>query len=103
MSQQIDKMSLGMVHTIGYEEKPRVIAGPMTFEEFLQWEGDPHVEWVNGQVTRMAPISDAHDDVHAFLISVLRARAEFARDGEIRHDPFQMKLAAQNTSRAPDL
>jgi len=96
-------VSLGTVHTIAYDEKSRVVAGPVTYEEFLQWEGDPHVEWVNGEVTRMGPISDVHDDLHAFLISVLRSRAEVVGDGTIRHNPFQMKLASGGPGRAPDL
>jgi Uma2 family endonuclease len=75
----------------------------MTYEEFLQRDGDPHVEWVNGGVTRMAPISDVQDDLHGFLIAVLRARAEAVGDGTIRHDPFQMKLPAGGPGRAPDL
>src|SRR5687768_9432368 len=97
-------MSRGMVRaTTDNAEKPGVIAGPMSFEEFLEWEGDPHVEWVNGQVIRMAPISDVHDDFHGFLLAVLRYRAETVRDGTVRHDPFQMKLASVPSSRAPDI
>lgn len=97
-------MSRGMVRSITDDaEKPGVIAGPMTFEEFLEWEGDPHVEWVNGQVMRMAPISDVHDDFQGFLMAVLRHRSEIVRDGTVRHDPFQMKLASVRSSRAPDI
>jgi Uma2 family endonuclease len=93
-----------MVHTIGGDEaKPRVVAGPMTYEEFLEWDGDPHVEWVNRCVTRMAPISDVHDALHAFLIAILSARVEALGDGLVRHDPFQMKLPTGDISRAPDL
>ena len=98
------KMSRGMVHTIAYgDERPRVIDGPMTYEEFLQRDGDPHVEWVNGESRLMAPISDVHDDLHAFLIAILRARVEAVHDGAVRHDPFQMKLPAGGPGRAPDL
>jgi Uma2 family endonuclease len=92
-----------MVHTISYEEKPRVVGGPMTYEEFLQWEGDPHVEWVNGYVTRIAPISGEHDELHSFLIMILRARRNRVRDGILRHDPFQLKLPAGGPGRAPDV
>jgi Uma2 family endonuclease len=98
------KMSLGMVHTIAYgDEKPRVIDGPMTYEEFLERDGDPHVEWVNGEAKVMAPISDVHDDLHAFLIAIMRSRVEAVGDGAVRHDPFQMKLPAGGPGRAPDL
>ena len=38
------------------------LAGPMTYEQFLEWDGEnQHVEWVNGEVIPMPPVSDEHD------------------------------------------
>ena len=45
----------------------------MTYEQFLQWDGEnQHVEWVNGEVVEMPPISDEHDEVDGFLFPLLK-------------------------------
>ena len=76
----------------------------MTYRQFLRhpWE-DPHVEWVDGVVVMMAPISDEHDDVAGFLYSVLRVFVEARRLGVVKHDPFQMKTGPDLPGRAPDI
>ncbi len=36
----------------------------MTYEQFLKWDGEnQHVEWVNGEVVEMPPISGPHNHV----------------------------------------
>jgi len=76
----------------------------ITYEDFLEREwDDPHVEWVDGQVIMMAPISDEHDDVAGLLYSLLRAFVEKRGLGVVKHDPFQMKTGPKLPGRAPDI
>jgi len=76
----------------------------MTYEQFLQWDGDnQHVEWVNGEVVPMAPISGPHNNTGHFLIAALKIFTEHFDLGEIRSDPFQMKTGPDLPGRAPDL
>ena len=82
-------------------------AGPpatMSYEEFLRWDGEnQHVEWVDGKVIPMSPISLEHADVGVFLLRLLAAYVE-ARDlGKVLHDPFQMKTGPDLPGRAPDI
>ena len=64
----------------------------MTYEQFLQWDGhNQHVEWVNGEVVEMPPVSGPHNLVGHFLLHLLDLFVQAHRLGEIRSDPFQMK------------
>lgn len=76
----------------------------ISYEDFLEWTGEnQHVEWVDGEVFLMSPISNRHQDVGAFLISLLRFYAEARHLGEVRYDPFQMKIGPRFPGRAPDI
>jgi Uma2 family endonuclease len=76
----------------------------MTYDEFLRREGDnAHVEWVDGELVMMAPISNEHDDVAGLLYSLLRSFVEVHGLGVVKHDPFQMKTGPRLPGRAPDI
>jgi Uma2 family endonuclease len=76
----------------------------MTYEEFLRWEGEnQHVEWVNGRMVLMSPVSDEHSDVTVFLSALLRLFVEFHHLGRIFCEPFQMKTGPDLPGRAPDV
>ena len=84
--------------------RPTPLAGPMSYEQFLEWDGEnQHVEWVNGEVMPMAPVSNEHSDVTLYIARLLGEFAELTDSGEIRIDPFQMKAAAHLPGRAPDI
>ena len=76
----------------------------MTYEEFLEW---PHenrfVEWVNGRVVPMAPISDDHMDVMGFLAALLRMWAQDRDLGIVRTEPMNMKTGPDLPGRCPDV
>ena len=76
----------------------------MTYRQFLQhpWE-NPHVEWVDGVAVMMAQISEEHNEVGRFLISLLGHFSEAHDLGAIRYDPFQMKTGPKLPGRAPDV
>lgn len=92
------------IETVSQSKPPGSTPAPMTYEEFLGWDGgNEHVEWVNGKVVFMSPISREHSDVGLFLLTLMRTYVE-ARDlGTVLHDPFQMKTGAELPGRAPDI
>lgn len=76
----------------------------MTYEEFLEWNFEnPHVEWVDGEVVMMAPVSNEHQDVRQFLIAAFRSYLEKHDLGRLLDDPFQMKTGPDLPGRAPDI
>src|SRR5690349_12946297 len=81
-------------------ERPQKI----TYEEFLQWDGEnQHVEWVDGEVVEMSPISAAHNRIGRFLILLLGAFLGEHPVGELFYEPFQMKTGPGLPGRAPDI
>lgn len=76
----------------------------LTYAQFLKSDSEnQHVEWVEGKVVPMAPVSGEHQLLSGFLISILRAFIESSDLGELLHDPFQMKTGSNLPGRAPDL
>lgn len=76
----------------------------ISYEEFLEWTGeDQHIEWVNGEVVEMSPVSNRHQDVAGFLLALLRFYAEARQLGEVRSEPYQMKPGPNLPGRAPDI
>jgi Uma2 family endonuclease len=80
-------------------------ASRITYEEFLRWDGEnQHVEWVDGEVIEMSPVSKFHVFIVRFLVNLFQHFIEAKdRGGEICFDPFQMKTGPDLPGRAPDL
>jgi Uma2 family endonuclease len=76
----------------------------MTYEEFLEWPGDNHhVEWVNGKIVSMIPVTEPHESIRGFLFTLFRLFSESHQLGKVYSEPFQMKTAPNLPSRAPDI
>jgi Uma2 family endonuclease len=76
----------------------------MTFEEYLEWPHEnQHVEWVNGKVVPMSPVSAEHQDIVGFLLILISHFVRARRLGRVLFDPFQMKSAPNLPVRAPDI
>lgn len=76
----------------------------MTYEEFLEWaDGMMRVEWVNGEVAFMSPVSYRHQYLADFLTSLFRFFVEFYRLGTVLSAPFQMKTGKDLPGREPDV
>ena len=75
----------------------------MNEDDFVKWAFE-HVnaEWVNGEVTLMAPVSDAHDDLEKWLSALLYQFVESKGLGVVKGDMF-VRLARRRTRRVPDL
>lgn len=75
----------------------------MTYEEFLNWpDEDLRAEWVYGEVIKLTPVSNRHQNVADFLTALLRHFAEAHQLGEVRSAPFQMKTGPELPGREPD-
>ena len=90
---------------IEQRERPtRLGLPPMTYEAFLEYDFEnPHVEWVDGEVVMMAPVSGEHQDVAGFLYNLFTHFLEEDDLGRVRYDPFQMKTGLDLPGRAPDI
>jgi len=76
----------------------------MSYEQFLAWPHEnTHVEWVDEKVIPMAPISDQHNELSGFLLTLLTHFVEYHRLGKLRYEPFQMKSAPDLPGRSPDI
>jgi Uma2 family endonuclease len=83
---------------------PRPTGLRMSYEQFLDWLQDSvHAEWVNGEVVMMAPIGEAHVRLHLFLLRVFGEFLDYHPIGELRFDPFNMKIGPELPGRAPDI
>ena len=77
---------------------------PLTYDEFLEWAEDgSFVEWVDGKVEFMSPVSLPHTDIGVFLSRLLAEYAELHGGGRVLTAPFQMKLSNVKRGREPDL
>jgi Uma2 family endonuclease len=73
----------------------------MTYAKFLEWvDEDTLAEWVNGKVVWLEPASYQHQDILAFLGSIVMMFAEERGLGQTLFGLFQMKL---ENGRLPDL
>ena len=81
-----------------------VVAGEISYEQFLQWDGDnQHVEWVEGMMIEMAAVSDEHGALQMFFAKVVGLFVDDHDLGETRGEPFQMKTGPALPGRSPDL
>jgi Uma2 family endonuclease len=54
----------------------------VSFQEFLVWPGEnQHLEWGNGKVVPMSPVTEPHEDIRGFLYSLLRLFVESRHRG----------------------
>ncbi|PWU12976.1 MAG: hypothetical protein C5B50_20235 [Verrucomicrobia bacterium] len=76
----------------------------LAYDEFLRWPGDNQdVEWVDGRVVPISPVTKAHAVIHGFLYSLLTSFAEIRHLGQVYGLPFQMKTGPDLPGRAPDI
>lgn len=83
-------------------EETKAVPMKMTYEEFLNWpDEDLRAEWVYGEVIKLTPVSNRHQNVADFLTALLRHFAEAHQLGEVRSAPFQMKTGPELPGREP--
>lgn len=80
----------------------------LTFEEFLEWcRGHEHarVEWVDGGVVGMSPVSFDHSNLGLFLGTILRMFVEHHDLGSVLGPEYLCRFQAKRrkVARQPDL
>lgn len=73
------------------------------FEDYLVKYDGQHAEWIEGKVITFMSASDLHQDLIAFLISILRFFTEANDLGIVRPAPFAMKINKETRGREPDI
>jgi Uma2 family endonuclease len=76
----------------------------MSYREFLRnFSNGERLEWVNGEVVQMAPLSDENTELQVFLIALLRMFIDARQLGALRIEPFNMKTGPDLPGRSPDI
>lgn len=72
-------------------------------EDYMQHYAPAHYEWRAGEVFPMSPVHDRHDALSRYLATLIDAYLEARPLGELRQDPFVMRLPNIPSRRQPDL
>jgi Uma2 family endonuclease len=80
-----------------------VIASGVSYEVFLKNFDGQHVEWLYGDVIRMSPVTEEHNDLSVFLITLFSTFLSGSGGGRVFHDPMIMRPRADLPARAPDI
>ena len=80
-----------------------VIASDIAFEDFLTDFDDQHVEWVQGMVIAMSPVSEEHTDLNRFLIILFDCYLAMTTGGRVFFEPMVMHASQELPARSPDV
>lgn len=76
----------------------------VSLEDYMAHYAADHYEWVEGALIPMSPIHEKHDRLTYFLRMLLEAFFELRPIGQVRSDPFVMRLPEfPKRRREPDL
>ncbi len=76
---------------------------PMTYEEWLAWAPESRLtEWVDGEAIEFVPPTMRHQQVVAFVLSLLRLFVRLRGLGEVLDSPIEVRLS-DRSSRQPDV
>ena len=82
------------------------VAREMTFEEFLAWaltaDESVKAELVEGEIEFMSPVSETHQSLSVFLLSLLNALVSSGNLGRVFFESFLMKMGGR-AGREPDI
>jgi Uma2 family endonuclease len=97
-------MTVELRHEALSSETKPLPAGPITYEEFLEWaDEDTYAEWVDGKVEFMSPASTPHQRALLFLARLFAEWLERHEAGEVLVAPFPMRLRDIRRGREPDI
>ena len=80
-----------------------IAAQNVSYEDFLRDFDSEHVEWIDGVVIRMSPITSEHNAITIFLILLFKNLLALTGGGEVYTDPMIMRLETSRRGRAPDI
>ena len=77
----------------------------MSFEQFLRTDfpEGARVEWIDGQIVHRDPLCNKNADLRSVLCATIRSFVDAHCLGEVRGEPFVMKLGKDLPGRSPDV
>ncbi|MDX2162848.1 MAG: hypothetical protein SF162_16130 [bacterium] len=81
----------------------QVIAQDMSCEQYITRFDGQHVEWVDGNVVAMSPISTGHNHLTSFLHVLLELYRSVEDSGRVCTDPMVMRPLPNLPAGQPDL
>jgi Uma2 family endonuclease len=81
----------------------KIVAENVPYEEYLSGKHGKHIEWINGVVIEMSPVSIPHDLLGGFLRAFFNVYLEMTTGGVVLQDPVVMKSAPDLPARQPDI
>lgn len=81
----------------------QIVAMDVSEDDYMRDYAESFHEWIEGVVIKMSPVSGKHDDLTAYLRSLLDAYFALNPIGKVRSAPFVMRLKKLKSRREPDL
>ncbi len=75
----------------------------VSFEEYLKLGHEGRVEWVDGRVEKLMPVSLIHVEMFGFLYLLLRFFLNRTKLGVVKPGGYPIKLSELSRAREPDL
>jgi len=72
-------------------------------EDCMEHYAEQHYEWINGELIPLSLVHARHDLLVRYLIILLDTYLESMPMGQIRQDPFVMRLPEIESRRQPDI
>lgn len=84
---------------------PAILAEPalLSFEDFLEQYDGVHCEWVDGKVELMSPVSNLHQKIDVFLLTLINFYVVKHDLGTVYNQTFPMRLPSRRSGREPDI
>ena len=72
-------------------------------EEYLEHYAHDRFEWVKGRLIPLSPATDTHDAITLYLAELFHTYLTLRPIGELRREPFVMRIEKTGSFREPDL
>lgn len=84
---------------------PPIVSRKLTYEEFLREYDGQYAEYVEGEVIKPMSVTQTHDFITNFLMTVLTFYVQTKKLGRVCSEPYQMKiiLNGKERGREPDI
>jgi Uma2 family endonuclease len=81
----------------------KIVAENVPYEDYLSGKYGIHVEWINGVVIDMSPVSTWHGQLNSFLEFLFACLLDQTTGGVVHRDPVVMRAKPELPARQPDL
>lgn len=90
---------------VSNQSPPSFVPQKLTYEEFLREYDGQYAEYVDGEVIKDMSVTDKHDFLTKFLITILTFYISTKKLGRICGEPYQMKMKFGDKikGREPDI